>query len=110
MNKKVRRIGLYALTIVVMIVLIPVVTNDYLLAVIYFAVTMALFVLGAEEHDGIAWLLGLAGITTSEYFFISTGVETFNRISLFGVMPIWLPFLWAYAFVVIKRSLHLLQN
>lgn len=110
MSKKFRTIGFYALTIVVMIALIPIVTNDYLLAVIYFAAAMALFAFGAQKHDGAAWIFGLIGITVSEYIFISTGVETFNRISLFGVMPIWLPLLWAYAFVVIKRSLQILNK
>jgi hypothetical protein len=46
----------------------------------------------------------------SEYFFISTGVETFARNSLFGLMPLWLPFLWAYAFVVIKRAVIILSK
>jgi hypothetical protein len=45
-----------------------------------------------------------------EYLFISTGVETFNRNSLFGIMPLWLPLLWAYAFVAIKRSVILLNS
>ena len=46
----------------------------------------------------------------SEYLFISTGVETFNRNSLFGLMPLWLPFLWGYAFVVMKRVIVVLDN
>ena len=110
MQKKIKTIGFYALTILVLIALIPIVKSDYLLAAIYFAAAMLLFVRGAEEHDGAAWLFGLVGITASEYFFISTGVETFNRISLFGIMPVWLPFLWAYAFVLIKRTLVILNK
>lgn len=46
----------------------------------------------------------------SEYFFISTGVEIFLRHSLFGIMPVWLPVLWAYGFVVISRSLKILET
>ncbi len=46
----------------------------------------------------------------SEYLFIKTGVETFTRNSLFGLMPLWLPFLWAYAFVVIKRAIKILDK
>ena len=45
-----------------------------------------------------------------EVIFISTGAETFNRVSLFGLMPIWLPFLWGYGFIVIKRSIEVLEN
>jgi hypothetical protein len=46
----------------------------------------------------------------SEYLFIKTGVETFNRTTLFGLMPLWLPFLWAYGFVAIKRSTEILSK
>ncbi len=44
----------------------------------------------------------------SEYFFISTGVETFIRNSLFGVMPLWLPILWGYGFIAIRRGVEAL--
>ncbi len=46
----------------------------------------------------------------SEYVFCSTGVETFVRNSLFGLMPIWLPFLWGYGFIAIKRSVLILDK
>lgn len=45
----------------------------------------------------------------SEFFFVSTGVETFVRNTLFGIMPIWLPFLWGYGFVDIKRAIQILD-
>lgn len=45
-----------------------------------------------------------------ECLFISTGVEVFRRDSLFGIMPLWLPFLWAYGFVAIKRSIDILNR
>jgi hypothetical protein len=108
MSKKVGQMGLYAISIIIMIALIPFIQNDTLLAAIYAAAAVALMFLKKEKHDLAAYLFGLIGITISEYFFIQTGVETFNRVSLFGIVPIWLPFLWAYAFVVIKRSLKLL--
>jgi hypothetical protein len=53
---------------------------------------------------------GFIFMTLSEYLFISTGVEVFERDSLFGLMPLWLPFLWGYGFVVIKRSSDLLVD
>ena len=46
----------------------------------------------------------------SEAFFISTGVETFTRTSLLGIMPLWLPVLWGYAFVAIKRAILILDQ
>jgi hypothetical protein len=110
MPKKIKMIGLYALTIGAMIALISVISSDYILALVYVVVAATVLTIKPERHDYAAYLLGLIGITISEYFFISTGVETFSRISLFGVMPLWLPFLWAFAFVLIKRTLHLLDR
>jgi hypothetical protein len=109
-GKNITRFEEYALTIVVMIAAIPYVTNDYLLVFLYLFTPLLLFRLAPERYDPEAYLLGLIGITAVELFFIHTGVETFNRATLFGVMPIWLPFLWAYAFVVIKRVLKLLST
>lgn len=92
-----------------MIGLIPLVQNDVVLTLLYVLVAGISFAIRHERHDYVAYLFGLIGITASEYFFIQTGVETFTRNSLFGIMPLWLPFLWAYAFVVIKRSLKTLS-
>jgi hypothetical protein len=110
MTKKLGAIILYALPIVAMIGLIPVVLNDYVLTGIYIAFIIALLIIKRERNDIAALLFGLIGITVSEYFFVSTGVEVFTRNSLLGVMPLWLPFLWAYAFVSIKRSLRILDR
>ena len=93
-----------------MIGFIPLVENDYLLTLIYLIFIIALMSTKSEKNDWSALLFGLIGITISESIFISTGVETFVRNSLFGLMPLWLPFLWAYAFVTIKRSLRILDR
>jgi hypothetical protein len=45
----------------------------------------------------------------SELLFINTGVETFDRNSLIGQMPLWLPILWGLGFVIIKRYIKLLK-
>ena len=61
---------------------------------------------------GYILLFAIAGFVLMMIFasiFISTKVETFNRNSLFGVMPLWLPFLWAYTFVTIKRVINILK-
>jgi hypothetical protein len=110
MPKKFTQIALYALSIAVLIAFITAIENDVLLAGIYAGVAAALMFFKKEKHDLAAYFVGLIGITISEYFFIRTGVETFNRVSLFGIMPLWLPFLWAYAFVVIKRTLRILDR
>jgi hypothetical protein len=103
-------IFLYANTIMAMIVLIPFITNDYVLSTLYAFFIFLLLRFKPEPYDRTALLIGLVGITIAEYIFVSTGVETFIRNSLFGIMPLWLPLLWAYAFVVIKRSMRLLVN
>jgi hypothetical protein len=108
--QKLKSVLLYALPILVMIGLIPLVQNDYLLAGIYLVFTLALLVTKSEKNDLLAFFVGLVGVTISEAFFVSTGVETFVRHTLFGIMPLWLPLLWAYAFITIKRSLGILNH
>jgi hypothetical protein len=101
---------LYFIPILVMIGLIPLVTNDYILTGLYVGFIIALLNIKREKNDLLALGLGVFGITISEYFFISTGVETFSRTSLLGVMPLWLPFLWGYAFITIKRALRVIDS
>ncbi len=100
----------YAIPVVVMIGLIPLIQNDYILTLVYIFFIIGLLLIKKEQHDITALIFGLFVITVSEYFFVSTGVETFTRDSLLGVMPLWLPFLWGYAFVTIKRSLRILER
>lgn len=94
--------------IVLMIALIPFVSSDYYLTGIYILIIAAALWAKYESKDFLALIVGFVAMTVSEYFFISTGVETFNRISFLGVMPLWLPFLWAYGFVAIKRVVKIL--
>jgi hypothetical protein len=110
MQNKTGKIILNALPVALMIGLIPAVSDDYRLALVYVLITATAFIIRREEHDFLAYVFGLIVITASEYFFIQTGVETFVRRSLFGIMPVWLPLLWAYAFVAIKRSLRILDR
>lgn len=108
--KKVTILFLYALPIVGMIGLIPFVLNDFALTAIYILCIAVLLRSKSQRHDTLALVFGFVAITISEYFFVSTGVETFTRKSLLGIMPLWLPFLWAYVFVTIKRSLRILDR
>lgn len=91
-----------------MIVLIPVIKSDYLLAVLYILIIAATLVIKYEEKDLLTLIFGFFIMIFAEYFFVMTGVETFVRNSLLGVMPVWLPILWAAAFVAIKRAISVL--
>ena len=93
-----------------MIALISFIKNDYYLTAIYFAIIVLSLIIHYEKKDYIFLILGFVIMIISEFFFIKTGVETFNRNSLFGIMPLWLPFLWSYAFVAIKRVINILDD
>ncbi len=101
---------LNAVPILLMIGLIPFVNNDYLLTLIYVIIAAFSLFIKREPKDFMFLIFGFFVMMVSEYLFISTGVETFNRRSLFNSMPLWLPFLWAYGFVVIKRYIVILQK
>ncbi|MDP3948764.1 MAG: DUF2878 family protein [bacterium] len=108
--KKASRIFFNALPILVMVGLIPLIKNDYNLSLIYILIIGATFYIKKEKNDLIVFVFGFIVMTIFENLFVSTGVETFQRNSLLGVMPLWLPLLWAYGFVAIKRSIHALDG
>lgn len=101
--RKAKFILLNALPILLMIAVIPLIKNDYALTLAYVVIITIAFLIKREQKDFSVFLAGFVLLTISEAIFISTGVETFNRVTLFGLMPIWLPFLWGYAFVAVKR-------
>jgi hypothetical protein len=105
---KLWKIVLYVLIVCAMIALITIIKNDYLLAGIYLLIVIVTLILGYEKGDLTVLIFGLIAMTFFEFIFISTGIETFIRNSLFG-MPLWLPLLWAYGFLLIKRSIILLK-
>ncbi len=109
-KEKIIHIALNAIPVVLMIGLIPLVSDDYLLTGAYISIMVISCLIKREKNDFLFLVFGFTVMIVSEYFFISTGVEVFNRQSLFGVMPLWLPFLWAYAFVSIKRGLVILNK
>ena len=106
---KVNKIFLNAIPILLMIGLIPLVSNDYVLTVMYVIIIAVSLMIKRASNDFLILAFGFVIMIISEYLFISTGVETFVRNSLFGLMPLWLPFLWAYGFVAIKRSVEVLH-
>ncbi len=110
LKDKILQIFLNTIPVILMIALIPVVKNDYVLTGIY-ALTIAIsFAIKYNKKDWIFFVFGFIIMIISEYLFVSTGVETFVRNSLFGLMPLWLPFLWAYAFVAMKRAIIILNK
>ena len=108
--KNLFKIMLYILPIIVMIALIPLIKNDVILTGVYIFIIAVTLGIKKEKKDWAFLLFGFVGLFLSESFFIWTGVETFNRHSLFGIMPLWLPFLWAYAFLIMRRCLKILEN
>lgn len=108
-TKKVLLIALNLIPIVIMVVSIPLFTNDLLLTALYVLIIVTALMSWRKRGDVTALLFGFVVMTVSEYFFIMTGVETFNRTSFLGVMPLWLPFLWGYGFVVMKRAVKILD-
>ncbi|MCM2338861.1 MAG: DUF2878 family protein [Burkholderiales bacterium] len=109
MKNKIINIILNIIPILVMIWLIPIIQNDYILTVVYLGIILISFFIKKEKGDTFIFLFGFCAMILSEMVFISTGVETFVRNTLFGLMPLWLPFLWGYGFIVIKRGLKILD-
>ena len=107
---KTKKIILNAIPTILMIGLIPFVHSDYLLCFIDVCIIITALVVHCEKKDILILVFGLCILTVSEAFFVSTGVETFVRRSLFGLMPLWLPVLWGYAFVAIKRSIRIIEQ
>jgi hypothetical protein len=103
------KILIEVMPVLIMIGFIPLVLNDYLLMSVYILIICIAFYLKKERKEFLIFGVGFVVMIISEYIFISTGVETFQRNSLLGVMPIWLPFLWAYTFVVMKRVIKYLS-
>jgi len=108
--KKAWRLFLNALPIFGMIGLIPLIQNDYLLGFIDLVVVIISLLIHRERRDISVFIFGLVIMIVCEYIFVSTGVEIFNRHTLFGLMPIWLPILWGYGFIGIKRGVKIIEN
>jgi hypothetical protein len=101
MKNKFSKVFFNAIPALIMIGLIPIVRNDYILAGCYILIITISMAIRKNKGDVLIFLFGFFIMIGSEYIFTSTGVETFNRNSLFGLMPIWLPFLWGYCFIAI---------
>ena len=109
MKNKFWKILREAIPVILMIILIPFILNDFFLVAVYILIIAVSFLIKYEKKDWVFLIFGFFIMIVSEYFFISTGVEVFERKSLFGIMPIWLPVLWAYGFVAIRRAIKILE-
>jgi hypothetical protein len=89
--------------------LIPFIGNDYTLTLLYAVIIIISFISKREKGEIGIFLFGFFVMIIAETMFISTGVETFVRNSLLGLMPLWLPFLWGYSFVAMKRGIKILE-
>lgn len=110
MMNKIINIVINAFPVAVMIGLMPFVKNDWLLALIYLIIIAISLVIHHEKNEFIVLVFGLLVMTLVEVIFTKTAVEFFIRNSLFGLIPVWLPILWAYSFVAIKRSVIILNQ
>lgn len=96
--------------ILFMIALIPLIQSDIFLTAAYILIIGIAFFFQYMKNDGLIFIFGFVMMTISEYFFISTWVEQFIRNSLFGIMPLWLPFIWGYGFVAIRRGISIIEK
>jgi hypothetical protein len=108
--QKTLTVAISSIPILIMIGLIPLVQNDYLLTLLYIIIIVISQMIKRNKKDNVIMLFGFIIMIISEYIFISTGVETFTRNSLLGLMPLWLPFLWAYGFVLISRNVEIIRK
>lgn len=108
--QKIFKIFINALPVLIMVGLIPIIQNDYYLTLAYILIILISLRIKRYKNDILLFVFGFLMMIFFEYIFISTGVETFVRNSLFGIMPLWLPFLWGYGFIAIKRSVKILDE
>jgi hypothetical protein len=109
MKNKIINIFINMTPVLLMIWLILFIQNDYILTATDIGIIIFAFLVRKEKGEILVFFLGFFMMILSEATFVSTGVETFVRNTLFGLMPLWLPFLWGYSFVVIKRGLKILE-
>ena len=98
------------LPVVVMIALIPLVRNDIVLAVIYTLFILVTLAIRQDRKDLVLLGVGLVIPTIGEILFVATGAEVFTRdVLIFGI-PLWLPLLWGYVFVMMRRGVAALER
>ncbi len=89
--------------------LITRINDDYILTAVYAVMIIISFIIKREKKEVMVFFFGFFVMIIAEFIFVSTGVETFIRNSLLGIMPLWFPFLWGYCFVAMKRGIKILE-
>ena len=102
-----KKIILELIPILIMIALIPF-FKEIILVILFIIIILIAFKIKYQKKEVVVFLLGLIAMTMIELIFISTGIETFAHNKLFGI-PLWLPLIWGYGFVVIKRIIQLIK-
>jgi len=109
MSNKLLTIFINIIPVLLMIGFIPMIKNDYILTALYVCIISISFFIKRENKEIKLFFIGFIVMIFSELVFTSTKVEVFERNTLLGFMPIWLPFLWGYCFVVMKRFIKIYE-
>lgn len=108
--KKVITVLLEAFPVLLMLSLLYLVKDEHLLFWLFVLIAAVSLLVRYKPLDLTALFLGMVIMTIGEVIFVSSGVEVFESRSLFGLMPLWLPVLWGYGFVAIKRVTKMLKH
>ena len=101
-----KAIALAVIPALIMIGLIATLRDEVLVSGLFVVIIAISLAVHYERHDWIFILIGFFIYPVFEYLFVSTGLEVFSERGLLGVMPLWMPLLWAWGAVAIKRVLH----
>ena len=78
-KNKIKQIILELVPVVAMILLIPIIQNDYILLLVYGIIIISLFFIKYVKLDWVFFTFALITMTAFETLFISTGVERYSR-------------------------------
>ncbi len=93
--------------ILLMIAMLPIVPGEFARMAIFALITLAaLLIIKAGKLDWFLFTFGFVVMSFFEYIFVATSVETFLQRTYLGVMPLWLPILWGYSFVALRRGIR----
>ncbi|HBD24428.1 MAG: hypothetical protein A2566_01385 [Candidatus Zambryskibacteria bacterium RIFOXYD1_FULL_40_13] len=103
MNKNIKKILIQLGLLILAFVLLGIVRNEYVFTVI------VIFLIGVSlkmDYHKNEWALLLLGFVLGFFIEVIMGLfyrfQHWDNASLLGV-PIWLPLVWGYAFVLIRR-------
>ena len=104
------RVAMSMLPVFVMIALIPLIRNDVALTGVYLLFILVTLAMRLDKRDVVFLATGLVVPTIGELLFVATGAEIFTRDSLIFGIPIWLPLLWGYVFIMMRRGVSAIDR